>query len=115
MKLSKLFKNVIQHQQDNSLIAIAVITGLTAGAVISVLFSPRSGRENRKRIAKTFLNQGNKASSEVKDPIFDDLRETTRAHALHLQGSSHKKKDPTKIQVPSAGTSAWKMQRIERH
>lgn len=54
MNYRKLIKSVIYGQQDNKLSAFAVVAGLAAGAAIAVLFAPRSGRESRILLAKTF-------------------------------------------------------------
>jgi len=114
MNYRKLIKGVIYGQQDNHMSAFALLAGLAAGAAIAVLFAPRSGRESRRLLAKTFnpsKKQGN--HYELKDQLLDDLRETNREHADQLQGPQNKRKDTTQIKVPSAGTTAWKKQAVK--
>ncbi|RAJ19812.1 YtxH domain-containing protein [Pedobacter cryoconitis] len=109
MSYKKLIKSVIHAHQDNSLSAFALVAGLAAGAAIAVLFAPRSGSKSRKLLLeKLNLTQKQEPHHELKDRLLTDLRETTRKHADHLQGPEKKRKDPTEIKVPSAGTTAWK-------
>lgn len=112
MNYKKIIKGLVQTQQDHSLTAFALFAGLAAGAAIAVLFAPKSGRESRKLLAEK-LNLAQKANHhEPGDQLFDDLRETIRHHADHLQGPESKRKDPTQIKIPSAGTTAWKTKSI---
>ena len=110
MNYRKLIKSVTGAREDNSLTAFALIAGLAAGAVIAALFAPRSGRETRKRLAERFSSASDHTQHDFRKAQLDDLRETTRQHADHLQGPLHKRKDPTTIKIPSAGTTAWKSQ-----
>lgn len=113
MNYKKIIKNAIQSQQDHSMTAFALLAGLAAGAAIAVLFAPKSGRESRKLLAeKLNLSSQQSHHQELEDQLFADLRETTREHADHLQGPESKRKDPTQIKVPSAGTTAWKNKSI---
>ncbi|MEJ2884754.1 YtxH domain-containing protein [Pedobacter sp. GR22-6] len=118
MNYKKLIKSTIQGSQDNSLIAVAVVTGLAVGAALSILFAPDSGKNTRSAIGDATAGLKNKivdklspeiyeVPEELKDHLYDDLRETTREHADQLQGPENKRKDPTAIKVPSAGTTAW--------
>lgn len=118
MNYKELIKSTISGSRDNSMIAVAVVTGLAVGAAFSVLFAPRSGKNTRSaigdataglkdRIVDTFSPEVYDLPREITDHLQDDLRETTRAHADHLQGPENKRKDPTTIKVPSAGTTAW--------
>lgn len=112
MNYQKIIKKIMKQQRDHSLTTFALITGLAAGAAIAVLFAPRSGRASRKLLAeKLNLKEVHQNSGyELEDHIYDDLREATREHADHLQGPTNKRKDPSQIKVPSAGTTAWKKQ-----
>jgi len=113
MNYQKIIKSALMKQRDDSLTAFALIAGLAAGAAIAVLFAPRSGRDSRKLLAeKLNLKAVPPHPHELEDHIFDDLRETVRDHADHLQGPENKRKDPSQIKVPSAGTTAWKKQSI---
>jgi gas vesicle protein len=114
MNHSKLIKSILHTQQDNSLSAFALLAGLAAGAAVAVLFAPRSGRESRKLLVeKLNLAPQQEYGQELEDQPFDDLRETTREHAERLQGPQNKRKDPSQIKVPSAGTTAWKNQSVK--
>lgn len=44
-------KHLIKRSNNNAQIAIALVAGLAAGAVISVLFAPDSGAGTREKIA----------------------------------------------------------------
>lgn len=114
MNHRKLIKSILNSQQDNSLSAFALLAGLAAGAAIAVLFAPRSGRESRKLLVRK-LNpaQEQEYNYELNGQLYDDLRETTRELAEHLQGPQNKRKDPSQIKVPSAGTTAWKKQSLK--
>lgn len=114
MNYRKIIKNVTSQQQDHSMTAFALLAGLAAGAAIAVLFAPKSGRESRKLLAeKLNLKQQQTHLQEPEDHLVEDLRETAREHADHLQGPENKRKDPTQVKIPSAGTTAWKNKLIE--
>ncbi|WP_231465662.1 YtxH domain-containing protein [Pedobacter sp. Leaf132] len=52
MKYRKLIGKYLEHKSNNNAqIAIAVVAGLAAGAIISVLFAPDSGAGTRGKIA----------------------------------------------------------------
>ncbi|MBB4110506.1 MULTISPECIES: YtxH domain-containing protein [Pedobacter] len=52
MKYRKLIGKYLKHKPDNSAkIALALVAGLAAGAVISILFAPDSGAGTRGKIA----------------------------------------------------------------
>ncbi|WP_443946117.1 YtxH domain-containing protein [Pedobacter sp. AW1-32] len=58
MNYRKLIEKCITHKSDknNAQIAIALVAGLAAGAVISVLFAPDSGAGTRGKIASGAKN-----------------------------------------------------------
>nr|WP_068890284.1 YtxH domain-containing protein [Pedobacter panaciterrae] len=113
MNYEKLIRSAVQNRKDNSLTAFALLAGLAAGAAIAVLFAPRSGRESRKLLADKLNLEQQDHPYELKNESVDDLREITREHADQLQGPTGKRKDPTQIKVPSAGTTAWKKAIVE--
>lgn len=113
MNYRKIISNAVHAQKDNNLTAFAVIAGLAAGAALALLFTPRSGSDYRKMLAERFSGVAEKTSQELQDHLIDDLRETHRAHADQLQGPAKKRKNPTQIKVPSAGTDAWKKKNQE--
>lgn len=108
MNYRKIMQNVIQTRQDHSLSTFALLAGLAAGAAIAVLFAPKSGRESRKLLSEKLGFGQQHHQHELEEHLFDDLRETVREHADQLQGPESKRKDPTQIKIPSAGTTAWK-------
>ena len=97
---------------NNSLIAFASIAGLAVGAALGVLFAPKKGRDIRSKLSfKRWSEQEDKAHHHS-EPIAE-LWSETRNHADHLQGPAKKRKNPSTIKVPSAGTTAWKENKIE--
>lgn len=113
MNYKKLIRTAVQNRQDNSLTAFALFAGIAAGAAIAVLFAPRSGQESRKLLSEKLSFAQQEHPDELENESIEDLRELSRDHADHLQGPSGKRKDPTQIKVPSAGTKAWKKSTIE--
>lgn len=60
MKYGKLLKGLLtQRSNANAQVAVAVVAGLAAGAVLSILFAPASGKETRGRIADGAKGIGN--------------------------------------------------------
>ncbi len=52
MKYRKLIGKYLKHESDNSAkIALALVAGLAAGAIVSILFAPDSGAGTRGKIA----------------------------------------------------------------
>lgn len=120
MNYRKLIDSTLSNHQDKSLTVFAGLIGLATGAAIAVLFAPDSGQRSRSKLSETILGlfgqfrQKNTASTvESDDQHITDLRESVREHASQLEGSESNRKDPTKINIPSAGTANWKKQLIE--
>lgn len=60
MKYEKLISRLFAEKSNyNAQVAVALIAGLAAGAVLGILFAPASGEESRKRIADGAKNLGN--------------------------------------------------------
>ncbi|WP_285057703.1 YtxH domain-containing protein [Pedobacter ginsengisoli] len=78
---------------NTPLTAAALVAGLAIGAALGILLAPKSGRDNKDVL--------------LTDHSVEDLWETTRNHADHLQGLKNKRKNTSSIEVPSAGTLAW--------
>lgn len=124
MNYQKFIRKTLSSRQDSNLTAIAVIAGLAAGAALAVLFAPKSGRETRDALCdateglldKFKSNNSGSMNHDFNDPFFndvDDEREKAWKTADHLQGPEGDRKDPTTIKIPSAGTTAWKNNKIE--
>lgn len=60
MKYRKLIAQCLAYRSNNNAqVAVAVIAGLAAGAVISVLFAPAQGTDTRRLISKKAKDLGN--------------------------------------------------------
>lgn len=116
MNYKKLIHAALNHNRNSGMTAIAVIAGLAAGAAISVIFAPKSGSETRKLLGRS-LGLTKPSVDPNRDllagPVIEDIRQKTWDHADQLQGPEKKRKDPTVIKVPSAGTDAWKENSIK--
>lgn len=120
MNYKKLIDSTLSNHQDKSLTAFAGLIGLATGAAIAVLFAPDSGKRSRTKLSTAvrglfgqFRKNNTATTAESDDQQITDLRETVREHASQLEGSESNRKDPTKITIPSAGTTNWKKQLIE--
>jgi len=100
----------MKSRDTNALVAIAALAGAAVGAVAAILLAPKSGREIRSQLSYKRIF-GNQTEDELyTDRPVEELWERTRDHAEKLQGPSGKRKDPSRIHVPSAGTTAWRDQ-----
>ncbi|MDQ7949242.1 MAG: YtxH domain-containing protein [Pedobacter sp.] len=60
MKYTKLLSKIFDNRSNNNgQVAIALVAGLAAGAVLSILFAPDSGANVRKGIADQARGLGN--------------------------------------------------------
>lgn len=60
MKYGKLVSRLFAEKSNhNAQVAVALVAGLAAGAVLGILFAPASGKESRKRIANGAKDLGN--------------------------------------------------------
>lgn len=50
MKYSKLFSKYLTKRNNNAQVVVAVVAGLAAGAILSILFAPESGSGTRAAI-----------------------------------------------------------------
>lgn len=108
MNYRKIIQDAMQTRQAHNLSSFAFLAGLAAGAAMAVLFAPKTGRESRKLLAEKLGFGQQHHQQDLEEHLFDDLRETARDHADQIQGPESKRKDPTQIKIPSAGTTAWK-------
>ncbi len=59
MKYRKLIAQCLAYRSNNNAqVAVAVIAGMAAGAVISVLFAPAQGKETRRMISQKAKDMG---------------------------------------------------------
>jgi gas vesicle protein len=114
MNYKTLFNPALSNDQDKSLTVFAGIIGLAAGTAVAVLFAPDSGKQLRRKLANTVLSlfdkfkQNTEKAAEPDDHHITDLREASWERANQLEGPESKRKDTTKIEIPSAGTTNWK-------
>lgn len=60
MKYGKIISKILTKKSNNSgQIAVALVAGLAAGAIISILFAPENGSEIRKAIGNKAKGLGN--------------------------------------------------------
>lgn len=99
--------SAMKFSNNTSLTAAASIAGLAIGAALGILFAPKSGRDIRSKLKFSTAGHRYQEDDLLTDHQVQDLWETTRDHADHLQGPEGKRKNPSRIEVPSAGTLAW--------
>ncbi len=97
---------------DSAMPAVALITGIAAGAVISLLFAPKKGSESRDLIAGK-LNDltrilKKKKPLEIKDHLVDDVRTHVKETADHLIGSKETT-DPVKHTLKQTGPKSRRL------
>lgn len=64
MKYKKLITRTFGQKSDNSkLLGFGLLAGLAAGAVLAVLFTPKSGRDLRKTISEDLMKFGKDRNS----------------------------------------------------
>jgi gas vesicle protein len=116
MNYQNILKSVLSTQKKSNLSAFAFLAGLSGGAALAILFTPQSGKETRQFLLKALILEDEKSDNKELDvkPI-DNLSEVIREKAEKLLGPENKRKDPTKINVPSAGTLAWQNQSPQEH
>ncbi|RZK42237.1 MAG: YtxH domain-containing protein [Pedobacter sp.] len=80
MKYRKIFERLLSHrsEQNNAQVAVALVAGLAAGAVISILFAPNKGSETRGAIAGRARGLGD----GIKD-TYCSLKDRLLGHELH--------------------------------
>lgn len=99
MKYGKLIAKIFaqRSKNNNGQVAVALVAGLAAGAIISILFAPDRGENVRKGIAGKArgLNDGLKNSfSTLKNRILgvEETEETEHAEVPHFKHSVQKKR-----------------------
>jgi len=100
MKYRKLIGKYLKHESDNSAkIALALVAGLAAGAVISILFAPDSGAGTRGKIvggAKNLRYGFQDKYNLLKEKVFgveaieEDIVENEVPHFKHTVAKKRK-------------------------
>ena len=78
MKYGKLISKLTKRSDNSGYVAVALVAGLAAGAVISLLFAPERGRETRKVIrdsAKDLANSTKDKYTSLKNKILGSILE----------------------------------------
>jgi gas vesicle protein len=96
MKYEKIISKILAKKTDNSgQVAVAVVAGLAAGAIISILFAPESGANSRKAIAHKAKDLGNgikNSYSSLKDRILGVEEEIAVPESPYFVHSTTKRK-----------------------
>ena len=106
MKYRKLIAQCLAYRSNNNAqVAVAVIAGLAAGAVISVLFAPAQGADTRKLISDKAKDLGNNVKDSYAS-IMDkmngaSLRAETEA-PLFVRRATKKNKPAVKNNIQDA-------------
>ncbi len=78
MKLKKLLAGYIEPKTDPGQIVVALVAGLAAGVVASLLFAPAKGRDTRDRISGAARGMKERAGEEwtkLKNRLMDNAEE----------------------------------------
>ena len=72
MKYAKLISKLTKKSDNSGYVAVAMVAGLAAGAILSLLFAPESGAGTRKLIgdkAKDLCNNSKEKYTALKNKI----------------------------------------------
>ena len=93
MRYKKLVEKLFsQNSNNNAQVAIALVAGLAAGAVISILFAPEKGANTRQNIAKGSRDLGVRlrdSYTSLKDRISGYQEEENEAVAPEVPHFTH--------------------------
>mgnify|MGYP006200326463 CR=1 FL=1 len=64
MKYGKLISKLTKRSNNNGYVAVALVAGLAAGAILSILFAPESGEGTRKLIRDKAKGLGDNAKDK---------------------------------------------------
>ncbi len=95
MKYGKLVEKLLSQKsnQNNTQVAVALIAGLAAGAVISILLAPEKGSTTRKGIAnrtRAFGSGIRDSYASIKSKFFENHEEQEPAVAPEVPHFTHK-------------------------
>ena len=92
---------------DSSMPAVALITGIAVGAVVSILFTRQSGSKARGFVSDVLADLTGifkeRKPLEIKDHLIDDLRDANRVAAENLTGNPDQAQDPVKHTLKQTG------------
>lgn len=98
MKYEKLISRLTRRSDNSGYVAVALVAGLAAGAVLSLLFAPQAGADTRKMIGEKAKDLGQGARDKyvsLKDKITGTSLEAEEAIAPevpHFVKASPKKR-----------------------
>lgn len=64
MKYGKLISKLANRSNNNGYVAVALVAGLAAGAILSILFAPESGEDTRRIIRDKAKGLGDNAKDK---------------------------------------------------
>ena len=64
MKYAKLISKLTKRSNNNGYVAVALVAGLAAGAILSILFAPENGEDTRRKISDKAKDLGNSAKDK---------------------------------------------------
>ena len=64
MKYGKLISKLTNRSNNSGYVAVALVAGLAAGAILSILFAPESGEDTRKLIRNRAKGLGDNAKDK---------------------------------------------------
>ena len=64
MKYGKLISKLTKRSNNNGYVAVALVAGLAAGALLSILFAPESGEDTRRIIRDKAKDLGDNAKDK---------------------------------------------------
>lgn len=89
MNYGKIISKILTRQSGNKgEVLIALVAGLAAGAVLSILFAPESGEDTRRRI-----------NYKVKD-LKDGIKNSYGALVNKFTGNSEELDEPVATEIP---------------
>lgn len=98
MKYEKLISKLTRRSDNSGYVAVALVAGLAAGAVLSLLFAPNKGADTRKMIGDKANDLGQSAKDKYlafKDRItgnISEIEEKIEAEVPHFVKATPKKR-----------------------
>lgn len=96
MRYSKLISKYLTKRNNNAQVVVAVVAGLAAGAILSILFAPESGADTRSAIGDKAKGVGGglrNSFASLKDRLMGTVAEETSKSAPEVPHFAH---TPTK-------------------